>query len=669
MGTLQDGSVRFTCPPERFISAPQDYIMQDSTERVAAAGQDGEQFRELCKLLEATCQFEFLEIRRRVKSNFNLFSLATAGKPLPKRRGKEVQPESAELDQRELRFVEDFYTLLKAAHYRLLSQEEWETALAEEFTFTMPVDVKWDLMDSSLLKRFWAGRQAERASLADISDHIIVFHRGIKTVKARGTYINEKIDLLTDYLIVNPLKRLCTPFLKTPGKDLHKMQRLVGGARDSVQYSQVGKDALKASAANNGSAPPRSPDPAALEQAAQAPKHNLTRSSQSLEHSNAKTVERRTLQRLMPDARAVLANLFAEVEIQEPTWKDVVVLYRRAVPATADPSKKVVAQQSTNPDLARRNINIKTFDDVPMADCEMIFPDKRVYMKPITVIQLVITIAVALITAITSLLSTGIDMRVVMGVLSVVLTRAFTVYNQAQIAKQLLVDQMTERLYEKTLDSQEGVIYMLLDQMASQHIKEVLLAYTLLLLNGGPLSQAALDEACERYLDSAYGLRLDFAIEHSLPRLLADGLVKQDGQGLLSAVPLAEAVRLLRGKWERYFDLQDESEVSIPGGQACSIQDILRPRLPAKAAALPAAAKAGGDGQEGLRQVNRAGPGAPAEARPDTSAVRQQKGGPATPASPAQPATSPAHNQEEASSGTPKRRSGFKKLIHNLKGE
>ena len=47
-----------------------------------------------------------------------------------------------------------------------------------------------------------------------------------------------------------------------------------------------------------------------------------------------------------------------------------------------------------------------------------------------------------------------------------------------------VVDQIMETLYEQTMDAQEGVIYYLLDQMADQHIKEVLVAYFILLSSG-----------------------------------------------------------------------------------------------------------------------------------------------------------------------------------------
>lgn len=39
-------------------------------------------------------------------------------------------------------------------------------------------------MDGELLQRFWAGHEEERLGAANIADRILVFHRGISTVRA-----------------------------------------------------------------------------------------------------------------------------------------------------------------------------------------------------------------------------------------------------------------------------------------------------------------------------------------------------------------------------------------------------------------------------------------------------------------------------------------------------
>lgn len=49
--------------------------------------------------------------------------------------------------------------------------------------FNMPVEVTWNKISDKLLKNFWARHPAERQGLADISDRILVFHRGIKEVQ------------------------------------------------------------------------------------------------------------------------------------------------------------------------------------------------------------------------------------------------------------------------------------------------------------------------------------------------------------------------------------------------------------------------------------------------------------------------------------------------------
>jgi hypothetical protein len=39
-------------------------------------------------------------------------------------------------------------------------------------------------MDPELLRRFWARHAGERAAAADISDHVLVFHRGMSDARA-----------------------------------------------------------------------------------------------------------------------------------------------------------------------------------------------------------------------------------------------------------------------------------------------------------------------------------------------------------------------------------------------------------------------------------------------------------------------------------------------------
>lgn len=47
----------------------------------------------------------------------------------------------------------------------------------------MPVEVDWSRNDTDLLGRFWDQHQGQQEASAEISDRILVFHRGIDTVR------------------------------------------------------------------------------------------------------------------------------------------------------------------------------------------------------------------------------------------------------------------------------------------------------------------------------------------------------------------------------------------------------------------------------------------------------------------------------------------------------
>ena len=122
-----------------------------------------------------------------------------------------------------------------------------------------------------------------------------------------------------------------------------------------------------------------------------------------------------------------------------------------------------------DPALARRNIHVKRFIDVPMADVEMIFPDKSIWLKPVLLIQLVVTIVGGIVAAIASLRSeSGVSPKLLLAALTLVGGRAAAVYSQAAAARQAVADAITRRLYDSTMGAQEADILLLLDEMADQ---------------------------------------------------------------------------------------------------------------------------------------------------------------------------------------------------------
>lgn len=57
--------------------------------------------------------------------------------------------------------------------------------------------------------------------------------------------------------------------------------------------------------------------------------------------------------------------------------------------------------------LERRNIHIKRFEEIPIADTELIFPDKTIFLKPLTILQLAVTLIGGLVAALATLWGVG----------------------------------------------------------------------------------------------------------------------------------------------------------------------------------------------------------------------------------------------------------------------
>lgn len=494
-------------------------------------------FEEVCALVESISSLEFHEMSERLQHNFKQFSAGAKGTILQQRVGKGL-PTRAELVEAEQAVVDDVIKLMNKAHFKLLKKEEWENAISEEFTFTMPVDINWEAFDNRLLTAYWGSSPENmrvRERLAEFADRILVFHRGVGVATQRDYFFNEKVDLLLDYLVATPFTKL-----------VKALMRLVKPKKQ------------KKDAASDEAAPKR-----------------FARSESV--HKNRKVIERRTLRHVMPTTGSVLAKLVKKIDIQEPTFKDVVILYRKAVPRPKAKKDANVVKTISNTEklrnvLARRNIVVKSFGEIPMADIELIFPDKKIYIKTQDTISLLVTVVSALVAAVAGLLKGGITLSVAWSALSTVGMAMMQVWNNMQAKKAAMAQEMSLQVYNIANDSQEGVLCYLLAEMAEQQLKEAVLAYALLLLARKPKTSDDLDTMCEDFLDENFELKLDFAIEDSLPRLKAWGMVgvgqARTGDLLYSATPLEEALAGLQHRWSTFY--QTTSQKSLEHNQSAA---------------------------------------------------------------------------------------------------
>lgn len=300
-------------PPEKHISAPRDQVLMAL--RASLPESERARFDELAALMEGVAAFDFVDVKERMRTNFLPFA-SGARNQVYLQRGSKGLPTTAALDAKELEFVADVFEALRASHYHVLTDREWKIAQAESFKLTLPLEIEWDYMDADLLRRFWDStphrRQLRQHLPAEMGDRILVMHRGVGAAKLKGLLISEKLDLLCDYTVVR-LINLALSFVpkawggtKLPAAELEaKRARKEARERElrSNQTLMRQFSTLRAKVTDDGA-------------------------YVASDHKFAKAVERVTLKRLCPNVLKLLLAFPRVLELQEPTFKELIVVYR-----------------------------------------------------------------------------------------------------------------------------------------------------------------------------------------------------------------------------------------------------------------------------------------------------------------------------------------------------
>jgi len=119
---------------------------------------------------------------------------------------------------------------------------------------------------------------------------------------------------------------------------------------------------------------------------------------------------------------------------------------------------------------------------------------------------------------------------------------------------------MAQNLYFHSLADNRGVMITLADRAAEEDVKEEMLLYSVLAketVNREDLK--AVDEAIEQYLKDAFGINVDFDVDDALERLIADGIVTEDKEGMLHALTPGQAAKHIDDKWDVFLDNLPES--------------------------------------------------------------------------------------------------------------
>ena len=498
------------------------------------------------RMVRLLFHFEYLDERDKLKRNFDLVTAAQEqNDALVALTESQLSPQ--EFQDLSVDFVTDFCGLMADANFSLLTQNEWELAKAENFMFNLPIEIAWEKFDKELLGALLRQNPALSAGLTQFAESALLFKRGNGVAKvsishsphsasliahtrltlsflsyqASGMFIAEKIDMLLEMLLMEPL----LAFIGKPKPIIADINQGLPSQKRKGDPTKLGADGAMAQ-----------------------------------ERHDVSVVERRTLRRLLPSAFSVLRNFFANHELQEPTFKEVVILYRMAKPTEGC---------KPGPGGAGALV-LKSFRDIPMADMEMIFPEINIRVRFRDMLINVSLAVVALVTFAWTLL-TGVEWtKEIITLITVLFGKVAQSAAALMAAQTRYAGAMARAIQSKSDNSQVGMLMHLMASMEDQECKEMILAFCVLSWNGKSMTLKEIDTKCETLLWKRFGLRVDFDVEGAVVKLLRDGLVEQRAGVLYTATPLPQALQRLDTKWDNLFTYTDD------GGAAKGAELVMR---------------------------------------------------------------------------------------------
>jgi len=501
------------------VSAPQEFIRASKTalSRALASkytdSKQKKQAKRIMDLLDAILERKYATVQEQITDDYDAFD------PISARESEDSAKDQYKTEkrlQREGRLLTNVKLLLEKANFVPLTQSAYEFALGEDYILTVPVDVNWEAIDSEMLNyhrlnstaaalesqiesmrssgsnsksiNSLAAKREEEAKnpLYEHKDEVMIFHRGMTLDITRGKLISEKIDALTERI----------------------MSRVFGFVKTILNLLPF--------------VPKKKPPPEVLDMSHGAPAEECV------------TVKRVRLQSKVLNP----ANFLLETTVQEPAFEEVFVLWR---PKT---DSETVAQMALS-GLATSNVDkshfifAKAMRGVPLADLELVFPEKHIHMKPFDLIMMVsgvCTAAIALVSqlfnASTSGGSSDLSSLVVTAAVAAVM-KTFSSYSANMNYYNSVVQ---AGLNARTMGNNRCAFTYLVDAVKAQEFKETAIALFTLLHLGGSSDAKTLKERSDMFIQQVDSDRnsnpvpCTLQVDDALTKLHEFGLIVKDGE-------------------------------------------------------------------------------------------------------------------------------------------
>ena len=324
-----------------------------------------DQLKPFVELLEGVYHFHYHKVLNELKEDYEYFS-PSLGEQM------RVGVNKEELEQRERNFLINFVHLMIRGNFNPLGEAEHQQAEQHSYLLDLPIDVNWSIKDPAMYQRLFSYSQTQEGQTEidnkigvdhlerylnipkDYEQRIMIFHRGIEPDRTEGLFFMQKINQGID--------KLFGLFLKPLQKGVEKTEGLVEGTLERGKDLIAGKPFAPRSLQQEGDA---------------EGDNNLGEGVVFLPRWLRRTS--------LSNQPFSLSRLFKSSLLQEPAIERVICVFRQFPPSPPPMIRKLPLIgrfiKLPKPDETDPTIHVKLFQQIPLADLEIIFPEKHIRMK------------------------------------------------------------------------------------------------------------------------------------------------------------------------------------------------------------------------------------------------------------------------------------------------
>ncbi|CAL5370351.1 unnamed protein product [Camellia sinensis] len=478
---------------------------------------DRAEFLKLCKRVEYTIRAWYL---LQFEDLMQLFSLFDPVHGTEKLEQQNLTPD--EIDILEQNFLTYLFQVMDKSNFKIATDDEIEVAHSGQYLLNLPITVDESKLDKKLLTRYFVEHPCE--DLPDFADKYVIFRRGIGIDRTTNYFFMEKVDMLIARLWASLLRKT-------------RLERVLSSKSNTRRKKDPKKDDEFISETEQ--------DDLYVERIRL---QNMELRAQPKNQANLPVAY---------SCRAALGfrNLLGKITIQEPTFDRIIVVYRRA---------------STNG--TGRGIFVKHFKNIPMADMEIVLPEKKnPGLTPMDWVIFLGSAIVGLVAVVGSLDMPKADLWVIFAILSTVIGYCAKTYFTGRVSQiretpdvgfllgwshcfmhwawscdcmcsvhatgNLFQQNMatyqnliTQSMYDKQLDSGKGTLLHLCDDVIQQE---------------GKATRQDLDMRCEELIKEEFGEKCNFDVDDAVQKLEKLGIVARDSIGRYYCVSLKRANEII----------------------------------------------------------------------------------------------------------------------------